>query len=954
VTHSKINPCRCGWAVPLALAVALGSALTGAGVWMSAAQAPRAVSHRAAQHFRPLTIDRGAAAVWQSLTKLHTRASLLYFTAHPDDEDGGMLAYESRGQGARVALFTLNRGESGQNAMSDDYFDALGLVRTQELLSADRYYGVQQYFSTVVDYGFSKTKAQALQKWGHERVLRDAVRVVRMTRPLVVASVFIGGPSDGHGNHQVAGELAQEVFNAAGDPKMFPDQLQAGLRPWTPLKVYARVPVNAVTPKGIYDYATGAYINPVRFFDYVHQTWITGVPSIQDEIPEGAYAPPLAGSYLQIARRGLGEQKSQNGGPNVPDAGPSSTPYHLFGSRVATPGASSGGQENSIFQGIDTSLKGIASLAPASEAATLKPALEHISALVDQATTTFSAAQPEKIAPILAQGLAATNALIAQVDASSMPATAKDDVNFELKVKQVQFNDALTEALGLTVTATVASARTPGEEILGGFGGAQPTFQIAIPGQKFAVQVHVADSGTAAVQLASVALTGPAGEDWQFTPSSAPGQALAPASATDARIDVAVPQNAASTRPYYSRPNIGQSYYNIDQPQYIDLPNMPYPLAAWAHFAYHGVPFELGHLVETVKKVNGPGTVTNPLIVAPAISVTLPKKAGIVPLKTKSFPLSVTIHSNVKGAASGTVQLQLPAGWTSTPETATFHTAHDGQDEPLAFQISPTNLAAVPYTLTAVATYAGLTFKEGYVATGYEGVRPYNLYKPATLLTTGVDVTVAPDLNVAYVTGAGDDVPQALADLDVHVHFLSDQDIATANLSVYGTIVLGVRAYAARPALATFNDRLLNYVHNGGALVVQYQTGEFDHNYGPYPLQLGGNPEKVMDEHSAVQILAPNNPIMSWPNKITEADFQGWMEERGHSFMTSWDPRYTALVEMHDPGQAPQKGGLLYATYGTGVYIYAGLAFYRQFTEGVPGAYRIFANLISAGKAPQR
>ncbi|HEY7838584.1 MAG TPA: PIG-L family deacetylase [Terriglobales bacterium] len=941
-------------AVPFALALALVTALASAGLWMSAAQAPRDVSHRAAQHFRPLPIDGGAAALWQSLHKLHTRASLLYFTAHPDDEDGGMLAYESRGQGARVALLTLNRGESGQNAMSDDYFDALGLVRTQELLSADRYYGVQQYFSTVVDYGFSKTKAQALQKWGHDRVLRDAVRVVRMTHPLVIASVFIGGPSDGHGNHQVAGEMAQEVFNAAGDPKMFPDQIQAGLRPWSPLKVYARVPVNAVTPKGIYDYATGAYINPVRFFDYVHQTWIAGVPSIQDEIPEGTYAPMLAGSYLQIARRGLGEQKSQNGGPNVPDAGPSSTPYHLFGSRVATPGASSGGQENSIFQGTDTSLTGIASLAPASDAATLKPALDHISALVDQATAAFSAVQPEKIAPILARGLAATNALIAQVNAASMPASAKDDVNFELKVKQTQFNDALTQALGLTVTATVAPAHTPGEGILGGFGGAQPTFQIAIPGQKFAVQVHVADSGTDPVRLASVALAGPAGEDWQFTPSSAPGTALAAASATDARIDVAVPQNAASTRPYYSRPNIGQAYYNIDQPQYIDLPNVPYPLAAWAHFTFNGVPFELGHLVETVKKVNGPGTVENPLIVAPAISVTLAKKAGIVPFNTKSFPLSVTIHSNVKGAASGTVQLQLPAGWTSTPETAAFHTANDGQDEPLAFRVFPRNLAAVPYTLTAVATYAGMTFKEGYVVTGYEGVRPYNLYVPATLRTTGVDVTVAPDLNVAYVTGAGDDVPEALEDLGVHVHFLSDQDIATANLSVYSAIVLGVRAYAARPALATFNDRLLNYVHNGGVLVVQYQTGEFDHNYGPYPLQLGGNPEKVMDEHSAVQILAPNSPVMSWPNKITDADFQGWMEERGHSFMTSWDPRYAALVEMHDPDQAPQKGGLLYATYGTGVYIYAGLAFYRQFTEGVPGAYRIFANFISAGKATQK
>src|SRR5215470_741172 len=204
-----------------------------------------------------LPVDRGAAGVWQSLKKLHTRASLLMVTAHPDDEDGGMLTYEARGEGARVGLLTLNRGEGGANVMSSDYFDALGLVRTEELLAADRYYGVDQYWTRVVDYGFSKTKEESLDNWGHDRVLYDSVRVVRMTRPLVVTSVFVGGATDGHGNHQVAGQMAQEVYDAAGNPNLFPDQIQAGLRPWSPLKVYARVPFMRVTEKGMYDYATG-------------------------------------------------------------------------------------------------------------------------------------------------------------------------------------------------------------------------------------------------------------------------------------------------------------------------------------------------------------------------------------------------------------------------------------------------------------------------------------------------------------------------------------------------------------------------------------------------------------------------------------------------------------------------------------------------------------------------
>src|SRR5580658_2122028 len=228
--------------------------------------------------------DRGAAGMSRWLRSLQTRASLLMVTAHPDDEDGGMLTYETRGQGVRAGLLTLNRGEGGQNVMAMDLYDALGLTRTEELLAADRYLGVEQYFTRAVDYGFSKTREEALEKWDHERVLSDAVRVVRMVRPLVITSVFIGAPTDGHGNHQVAGQMAQEVFVAAGDPTRFPEQIREGLRPWAPLKVYARVPFFEETKEGMYDYAIDKYV-PVKFFDYVNQTWSTTRPPVTVEIP---------------------------------------------------------------------------------------------------------------------------------------------------------------------------------------------------------------------------------------------------------------------------------------------------------------------------------------------------------------------------------------------------------------------------------------------------------------------------------------------------------------------------------------------------------------------------------------------------------------------------------------------------------------------------------------------
>jgi hypothetical protein len=188
--------------------------------------------------------------------------------------------------------------------------------------------------------------------------------------------------------------------------------------------------------------------------------------------------------------------------------------------------------------------------------------------------------------------------------------------------------------------------------------------------------------------------------------------------------------------------------------------------------------------------------------------------------------------------------------------------------------------------------------------------------------------------------------------MGVHPQLLTDDEILHGDLSEYNAIVLGIRTYAARPALAAATQRLLGYAKNGGTVVVEYNSGEYDRDFGPYPYTLGRSPEKVVDEQSKVTILEPNNPLMTFPNKITEADFNGWVEERGHSFMQSWDPRYTALTETHDPGQDPQKGGLLYARYGKGAYIYVAYALYRQMTEGVPGAYRIFANLVSAG--PER
>ncbi len=909
------------------------------------AQSPIAVDSAPIEAADPLEIDRGAAGLWQSLSKLHTRSSLLMVTAHPDDEDGAMLTYESRGQGARVTLLTLNRGEGGANVMSSDYFDALGLVRTEELLAADRYYGVQQFWTRMIDFGFSKTKEESLEKWGHDRTLADVVRVVRITRPLIITSVFVGGRTDGHSNHQVAGQMAQEAFHAAGDPAMFPEQIKEGLRPWKPLKDYAGVPFSPVTDKGILDYADGKFY-PAEFRNYTDGTVIKGALTASVEVPEGEYNPLIGLTYTQISRVGLGHQKSQSGGTGMPPAEAEMRDYHRFASLVSV-----AEKESTFFDGMDISLAGIASLAPGGDVAFLKDGLSHLNSLVEKAMNDFQAQHPEAIASSLAAGLKSTNELIEKVSSSGLSDDSKYDVLHELRVKQAQFGDALAQSLGISVLATLAPAHEPSGPFARFFRN-QPSFQVAIPGQEFWVKVHATNPTGLPVELQSAVLEAPANENWRIDPATQTGGTLQGNQSADVRFTVHAASNASFTRPYFTRPNIEQAYYDIQEPKDLGLPLAPYPLSARLHFVFDGVTFEMAQVVQSVKRITGPGTVLEPLITGPAISVAIAPQAGIVPLDAKSFEVTVGIHSNAKGPAKGTVKLDLPDGWNAPQEE--FSTAKDGDDQSLTFHVTPAKLMEKAYAITAVATYDGHDYQEGYHTIGYPGLRPYNLYRPSTYRTTGVDVKVAPGLNIGYIVGAGDDVPQALVNLGINVHFLSPEDLANGDLSKFDTIILGVRTYAAREDLKINNGRILEYVKNGGVVIVQYNTPEYDHNYGPYPYKMGENPEEVTDEDSKVEILAPANPVFNWPNKITSKDFANWVEERGSKFLETWDSAYEPLLETHDPGQAPQKGGLVFAKYGKGVYIYNAYAFYRQMPEGVPGAYRIFANMVSLGKNPHR
>lgn len=890
-------------------------------------------------------LDRGAAGLSRCLAQLKTRASILMVTAHPDDEDGGLLAMQSRGVGARASLLTLTRGEGGQNAMSNDMYDALGLVRTQELLQAGRYYGAHQYWGREIDYGFSKTREEALEKWGYDRTLSDVVRVIRMTRPLVITSVFIGAPTDGHGNHQVAGQMAQDAFVAAGDPNRFPEQIREGLRPWSPVKVYERVPFFTPTKKNtIYDYATDKYV-PLRFFDYVNKTWMESKPSTDLTVSEGTRNPASGLTFQQIGREGWGFQKSQNGGGTLPPPSLVSIEYHRYGSHIPV-----AGKEETLYDGIDVSVQGIAALV-AHAPTFLTSGLTQLSTIIDTATAHYHAEDPATLAPNLAAGLKHVRALRKRVENSDIAEPGRSDVAFELQQKETQFECALTKALGLTFDANVAPEK-PATGPFAAFAGIQPTLVNVVPGQTLFVETRLLNSSPHTLNLENTVLDGTDGKAWPVKPQKSPEPSIAAGKEMRLRFQVQVPNDAPLTRAYFTRPNQEQPYYDVHDDRYRNFSLPPYPLEATAHVVYDGADVEMRRVVQTASRVEGIGIVQSPLYVAPALSVSVSPAAGALPLDAKSFNFSCALRSNIKNA-NGKMRLELPAGWHAEPSEVSFNIPREGEAETVSFVVSPGTVQTKEYRLKAIATMGGKQYEEGYQLVGYTGLRPYPYYRPATYKVSAVDVKVAPNLKVGFVPGTGDDLPRALADLRVPVRILSGADIESSDLSSLDAIVVGVRAYTTRPDLRAANNRLLSYVKNGGVLVVQYNLQNFDENYTPYPITLGSNPEKVVDEFSKINFLDPKSRVLSWPNRITANDFAGWEEERGHGFPQKWDKQFEAPIETHDPGQSPQAGGFLVAHYGKGIYVYDAYALYRQLPAGVPGAYRILANLVSLGKPVQ-
>ena len=866
-------------------------------VWLAAALA------RSAAQVPP---DSGAAAAWQKLRKLQTTASVMHTTAHPDDEHGGVLAMLSRGRGARVALLTLTRGESGDSAIGSELFDALGLIRTEELLVSNRYYGVdQQYFGSVVDYGFSKRLEEAIEKWGKEHVLRDVVRVIRTERPFVMISRFQGNERDGHGNHSAAGLITKEAFDIAGDPTGFPEQLSAGLRPWQPLKLY---------------------IGGIR----ANEDWTI-------QVDAGEYDPVLGDSYQSFARLGLSFQRSQNSGRVSRHPGPALSYYKRLRSIVDAPP-----KEQTFFDGIDITIGGLYRAlrkAPPTGAGDLLTAIEkHLQTARD----TFAFNEPSLAAPALARALNATRRASTQLGNDH-------DVRFVLAAKEREIANALGAVLGISFTAMAQPVGSP--EAVGPFGGGPPPMAAVIPGQSFEVRTAFVNPSARDVKNVRVELE-----------TAGKWKAGTPVASADVgrnqplinKFSVTIPDDVALTRPYFSRASIQDTRYAIDDATQLHRPAAVPAIEAVVRYEVDGVPADIRRPVTRLEANLPYGHELRELAIVPAIALTLTPSHLIVPAVQPvrggppSIRLNVELLNNRDGASEGILKLGIPAGWKAKPGSIPFQFSRAGERALYSFDVSFPPLESRDYRVEAVAASGGREYREGYRTLRHRDLETRYLYREAISSVRGIDVRVAPGLKVGYVMGVGDDVPSGIAQLGVDVELLDEQDLATGNLARFTCIMTGTRAYAVREDLKTYNRRLLDYVRNGGNLIVLYNTQEFVPKlFAPYPAELPASAEEVSEEDSPVDILTAAAPVLNTPNRITKADFENWVEQRGSKFWTTWDPRYTALIATWDKNQPPQKGGWLHARYGKGHYTYFAYAFHRQLPYGVPGAYRLLANLLS-------
>ncbi len=823
------------------------------------------------------------ADVELSLRKLNETGTLLMIAAHPDDERTNVLAYFARGRNMRTAYLSVTRGEGGQNLIGSDQGASLGVIRTQELLAARRIDGAEQFFSRAIDFGFSKVVPETLEKWGHEGVLSDVVWVIRRYRPDVIMLGFSGTPADGHGHHQTSAILGKEAFEAAADPKRFPEQLQY-VQPWKAARlVYAGgfgrgggregasapPPAPPVAPPA--PVITSGY-NPFLGYTYDQIAAISRSQHRSQGFGNIGTGPGDGGSGGSGAG---GRGGGGRGGNNAPAAQPASQPAPPL--------------PPDLFAGIDHSwnrIPGGAAVAP----------------ILDQAIREFDPEHPEKTLPFLAK-------------ARPVIAAVTDPLG---KIKLAELDELVAKCSGLWAEATAPKAEvTPGSKV--------PVTTTVYPRLPIAVQVDSITPEGLWVSADAV----------KIQPRQGGG--------ITAVTELTIPADQPYSQPYWLRKAPADGRYTVDDQRLAGLPENDVEKVR-IRLTVAGIPIEItrpigNHFAERAEPER-----IRPLTIVPAVAVNLQSGVAVFP-SAAAKNIQFTVKANVAKTA-GTLRLDLPAGWKAAPASLTFSMTAAGEERELSFTVTPPAQDSTG-RLRAIASVDGRDIAVGMQTISYPHIPVEVLFPPSEVKLVRADVQVSAR-KVGYIMGAGDEVPEALRQMGVEVTLLTEADLVKSDLSRFDAIVAGVRAYNVRADLRANNPRLLDYVKNGGTYVVQYMSAGAQ-NIGPYPITIpAGNAYRVTVEEAPMEYTHQDSRLLQAPNHIGPKDFEGWVQERGLLFPTEWDPKYETVFSAHDPGEKPLEGGELWTHYGKGVYIFSSYTWFRQLPAGVPGAYRLFANMLSA------
>jgi LmbE family N-acetylglucosaminyl deacetylase len=833
---------------------------------------------RSEAQIRPV-YDQGALGLGRLLKRLNTSASVMMIGAHPDDEDTALLSYLARGENARTAYLSLTHGDGGQNIIGPELGEALGVIRTEELLQARKLDGAEQYFTRAYDYGFSKTLAEAKAKWDEKIILCDVVRVIRNFRPLVVVSQFSGTPADGHGQHQYAGYISPLAVKAAADATQCKDAGDV----WQVKKFYVR-----------------------------HRG--TGEPTLR--INTGKYDPLLGRSYFEIAMEARSQHKSQEQGV-LELRGDQFSGLNLVGSD---------GKETGIFDGLDTSITGVAANTGNSggpDAKTLAE-LKDISAA---ALREYDVREPEKILLQLIKGYVLADGAGRTTNASG--------IKMFFTEKRREFAAATKLAAGIQIDA-LADRET------------------VVAGDSFSVSVKTFFALKNIISVKEPKIAAPA--KWTVNAAEAPKEATQGFFRREtgdhaAFFSVGVPVDELPTTPYWlAEPCDGDLFRWKDGDDQRGLPLHSTIPAAEVTLNILGTDIVFRQPVEYRYADDTRGEIRRNVDVVPKLTVNISESLLIVPysLKPQKRTLSQTITNQssmpVKGVAVLDFQPQLNWALESSGRNFEF----DGKVKALNthFDLTiPGRTKPGRYAITSeIKAVFGLQKSVSMNTIRYPHIQTNRVYHAAHRNVQIIDLKTVP-VYVGYIMGSGDQIPEAIRQIGLGVELLDEKYLSSGDLSRFDVIVAGIRVSEVRPDFAANNQRLLDWVNDGGTMIVQYQRPVYaQQNLMPFPAQMG---PRVSDENAKVTILHPTHPIFNVPNKITDADFEGWVQERNLYNFSTMDEKYTGLLESHDAGETENKGGLVVADIGKGKYVYCSYSLFRQLPAGVPGAYRLLANMLS-------